>query len=90
MLPREGKLADVLGLLEATTDNTAWTPFLRKVAIATGGESAVFMLGNPDLDLHLISHQWGQDPEGIRLYITHYNKLDVWAAKARHLPIPAG
>ena len=44
------------------------------------------MLGKPDLDLHLVSHQWGQDPEGVRLYTEHYGKVDVWAAKAQHIP----
>jgi DNA-binding CsgD family transcriptional regulator/PAS domain-containing protein len=87
MLPREGKLAHLLGLLyEGTTDDNAWNPFLREVATAVGGESAAFMLGNADLDLHLISHHWGQDPEGIRLYTEHYGKMDVWAAKAQHIP----
>ena len=52
MLPREGKLAHLLGLLyEGTTDDNAWNPFLREVATAVGGESAAFMLGNADLDL---------------------------------------
>jgi hypothetical protein len=37
MLPCEGKLAALLGLLyEATTDDKAWNPFLREVATATG------------------------------------------------------
>ena len=87
MLPREGKLADLLGLLyEGTTDDNAWNPFLREVAIAVGGESAAFMLGKPDLDLHLVSHHWGQDPEGVRLYTEHYGKVDVWAARALQIP----
>lgn len=87
MLPHEGKLADLLGLLyEATTDDAAWSLFLREVATAAGGESAAFMFGNPDLDLHLVSKQWGQDPEGNRLYTEHYGKLDVWAAKGLRIP----
>src|SRR6185369_13215360 len=45
-----------------------------------------FMLGKPDLDLHLVSHQWGQHPEEIRLYTEHYGRVDVWAAKAQHIP----
>ncbi len=87
MFPREGKLANLLGLLyEGTTDDKAWNPFLREVASAVGGESAAFMLGKPDRDLHLVSESWGQDPDGIRLYTEHYYKLDVWAAKGRHIP----
>src|SRR5690348_16912328 len=87
MLPREEKLADLLGLLyEGTTENGAWSLFLREVATAVSGESAAFMFGQPDLDLHLVSHYWGQDPEGIRLYREHYGKLDIWAARGQHVP----
>ena len=88
MLPREGTLGDLLGLLyESTTDDHAWELFLREVATATGGESAAIMLGKPPTDLHLVLHNWGLDPEGIRLYTEHYGKLDVWAAKGLQIPM---
>lgn len=87
MLPPDGTRADLPGLLyEGTTDNGSWNDFLRGVANALGGESAAFMFGRPDLGLHLVSHSWGQDPEGIRLYAEHYGKLDVWAEKGQRIP----
>jgi DNA-binding CsgD family transcriptional regulator/PAS domain-containing protein len=84
MNPREPQSRDLLGLLyEAAHDDGAWQLFLREVASAAGGESAALVMHNVRSDLHLVSRQWGLDPEGIRLYSEYYGKVDVWAAKFR-------
>ena len=84
MKPRGPQPPDLLGLLyEAAHDDKAWELFLREVAGAAGGESAAIIMHNLRSDLHLVSRQWGLDPEGTRLYGEYYGKVDIWAAKFR-------
>ena len=71
------------GLYEAAANPNQWTPFLRRLAQATGAHSAGLVLRDEEHNFHSISHSWEMDPELCRLYERYYHSVDVWAQRGR-------
>lgn len=84
MRPDTQEMSTLLGsLYEAAANPNQWTPFLRRLAQATGAHSAGLVLRDEDRNIHTVSHSWEMDPDLCRSYEQYYHSVDVWAQRGR-------
>ena len=74
-------------LYDAAAGTTSWGVFLGQLALTAGATSAALVIRDVDHSSCTVSGSWQLDPELNRRYQEHYHAEDVWAKKARVMPV---